>query len=156
MAGRLGSARDVGRMRSSVEVARSLVRRFKTMELRDARVHTTLPCADLERAKAFYTEQLGLTPTALMPNQAFFEFLGGSRLVIFGAASSASGEYTQLSFTVDDAEATVGLLKGRGVVFEEYDLPDYKTVNSVATTPVKKAAFFKDSEGNLLSIVQFL
>ncbi len=68
---------------------------------------------------------------------------------------TASGTHTQVAWTTHAIEAEVADLKGRGVVFEEYDTPDLKTVQSVATIGPSKAAWFKDSEGNLLALVQF-
>ena len=61
-----------------------------------------------------------------------------------------------MGFTVDDIESAVAELKSRGVVFEEYDFPALKTVGSVATTGPIRAAWFKDSEGNLLGLAQFV
>jgi len=61
-----------------------------------------------------------------------------------------------MGWTVDDIAAEVAELKNRGVVFEEYDLPGLKTVHSVADTPPVRAAWFKDTEGNLLGLVQFV
>ena len=56
----------------------------------------------------------------------------------------------------DDIESSVSELKGRGVVFEEYDMPGFTTVNSIAAIGPSYAAWFKDSEGNILSIAQML
>jgi hypothetical protein len=61
-----------------------------------------------------------------------------------------------LSWTVDDIEAEVAALKARGVTFEEYDFPSLKTINGVAVMGPVKIAWMKDSEGNLLSVAQFV
>ena len=124
--------------------------------LADHPVHTTLPTADLERAKRFYTEKLGLSPENEAPEGIFFLCGAGTRFIVFPSGGTASGAHTQLSWDVDNIEAEVADLKARGVVFEEYDTPYLKTVESVATTGAVKAAWFKDSEGNLLSVVQFV
>ncbi len=118
-------------------------------------IHTTLPATDLERAKRFYTEKLELTPESEAPGGVFYR-CGDTRLLVFPSGGVASGTHTQLGWTVDDIEAEVADLKARGVVFEDYDTPYLKTVNSVALTGPIKAAWFKDSEGNLLSLVQFV
>ncbi len=60
-----------------------------------------------------------------------------------------------MTWTTNDIEADVARLKARGVVFEEYDTPDLKAVNGVATIGQSKGAWFKDSEGNLLALGQF-
>jgi catechol 2,3-dioxygenase-like lactoylglutathione lyase family enzyme len=123
--------------------------------LADHPVHTTLPAADLERAKRFYTEKLGLSPENEAPEGIFFLCGSGTRFIVFPSGGTASGAHTQLSWAVDDIKAEVADLKARGVVFEEYDTPYLKTVESVATTGAVKAAWFKDSEGNLLGMIQF-
>ncbi|HEV8697065.1 MAG TPA: hypothetical protein VGQ89_05170 [Candidatus Limnocylindrales bacterium] len=61
-----------------------------------------------------------------------------------------------MSFSVDDIGAVVKHLKAKGVVFEEYDLPDLKTVDGIAERPDFKGAWFKDSEGNMIGIGQLL
>jgi hypothetical protein len=69
---------------------------------------------------------------------------------------SKPGGHTQMSFAVDDVVAVVKELKAKGVVFEEYDYPNLKTVNSIAERPDFKGAWFKDSEGNMIGIGQRL
>jgi hypothetical protein len=63
--------------------------------------------------------------------------------------------HTQAMWLVEDVESEVAALKARGVVFEEYDVPELSTVNSIATVGPGKGAWFQDSEGNLLSLAQF-
>ncbi len=67
---------------------------------------------------------------------------------------AASGAHTQVGFRVDDIEAEVGQLRDKGVVFEEYDFPGLKTENGIAQIGPGRSAWFKDSEGNLIAIVQ--
>ncbi len=124
--------------------------------LADCPIHATLPAADLERAKRFYTEKLGLSPESEAPGGIFYRCGAGTRFLVFPSSGTASGAYTQMGWTVDDLEAEVADLKARGVVFEEYDTPYLKTVDSVATTGPIKAAWFKDSESNLLGLVQLI
>jgi catechol 2,3-dioxygenase-like lactoylglutathione lyase family enzyme len=118
-------------------------------------VNATLPAVDLERAKRFYTESLGLSPEMEAPGGISFRCGEGTRFVVFPSGGAASGSHTQMGWTVEDIEAEVAALKTRGVVFEEYDTPGLKTVNSIAIIGTDKAAWFKDSEGNLLGLVQF-
>jgi catechol 2,3-dioxygenase-like lactoylglutathione lyase family enzyme len=118
-------------------------------------VHATLPATDLARAKAFYADKLGLRPAdENHPGGLFYEAAGGTRFLVYPTGGVASGAHTQLGWRVADLEAEVRALKARGVVFEEYDFPTLKTAGGIATTPGGKAAWFKDSEGNLLGIVQ--
>src|SRR3954447_4543276 len=93
-------------------------------------IHATLPATDLERAKRFYTEKLGLTAESEASEGVFYRS-GATRFLIFPSGGAANGTHTQLSWTVDDIESEVAALKARGVVFEEYDMPSLKTINSV-------------------------
>lgn len=113
----------------------------------------TLPAKDLDRAKKFYAEQLGLDPDSEDETGTHF-IVGGTRFRLFRSGGSASGSHTQLALTVGDVDAQVEVLRGRGVVFEEYDYPNLKTVNGIADLGYARAAWFKDSEGNLLGVAQ--
>ena len=124
--------------------------------LADHPIHTALPAADLERARRFYAEKLELTPESEAPDGLFYRCGENTRFLLFPSQGTASGTHTQAGWTVDDIEAEVADLKARGVVFEEYDTPYLKTINSVASTGQTKAAWFKDSEGNLLVLLQFV
>jgi catechol 2,3-dioxygenase-like lactoylglutathione lyase family enzyme len=124
-------------------------------------VATRLPAQDLTRARAFYRDQLGLEPVEERPGGLRYRCGSGS-FAIFTSAGAAAGTHTQMGWEVEDLEATVAALRARGVVFEEYDLPGLKTVGGIARIegnyPSKgigeRAAWFKDSEGNLLGIGQ--
>ena len=119
----------------------------------DARVAATLPAQDLERAKRWYSEKLGLTPTeGDMPGGYMFELPGGTAFLVFESTGTPSGTHTQMAFEVKDVEATVKDLKGRGVKFEEYDTPQLKTKDGIADFNGSKGAWFKDSEGNLIAL----
>jgi catechol 2,3-dioxygenase-like lactoylglutathione lyase family enzyme len=123
--------------------------------LKDLRSHTTLPVLDLERAMKFYSEKLNLSPaTEVSAAGVFYEVAGGARFVLFPSPNPARGGHTQIGFTTPDIRTEVAALKARGVVFEEYDLPGFRTVDSIAQAGPNLAAWFKDSEGNLVGIVQ--
>jgi catechol 2,3-dioxygenase-like lactoylglutathione lyase family enzyme len=111
--------------------------------LSEYRVHTALPATNLDRARRFYDEKLGLTPTDERPEGLTYECAGGSALFLFPTAISGRGGHTQVGIEVPDVKAAVAELESRGVVFEDYDAPG------------ETAAWFKDSEGNLLGLVQF-
>ena len=113
----------------------------------------TLPARDLERAKSFYADRLGLTPTS-EDRQGVHFVVGGTRFRLFRSSGSASGAHTQLALMVDDIDAQVRALSARGVSFEEYDYPNLKTVGGIADLGYARAAWLKDSEGNLLGIAQ--
>ena len=118
-------------------------------------IYASLPAADLERAKRFYAEKLGLTPESELPGGLFYRCGRDTRFSVFTSQGEASGTHTQAMWLVEDVESEVAALKARGVVFEEYDVTSLKTINSIATIGPNKGAWFKDSEGNLLSLAQF-
>jgi catechol 2,3-dioxygenase-like lactoylglutathione lyase family enzyme len=119
--------------------------------LKDCRVFTTLPVTDSARARRFYKEKLGLTPTE--PDGDFYECGEGTRFVISKMGSKPGG-HTQMAFAVEDIAGTLHELRSKGVVFEEYDYPGLKTVDGVSDAGDLKAAWFKDSEGNMISVMQ--
>ena len=122
--------------------------------LSSSRVDATLPTSDFERAKAFYKDKLGLTPSYDDSRGAFFNQGDNSGFLLFPSGGKASGDHTQMGFAVDDIEAAVSDLRSKGVEFLEYDTPDLKTENGIATSGSSRAAWFKDSEGNVLALTQ--
>jgi catechol 2,3-dioxygenase-like lactoylglutathione lyase family enzyme len=127
--------------------------------LKNGRVATRLPAQDLERAKAFYAEKLGLEPDEERQGGLRYVCAGGE-FALFESAGAASGGHTQMGWEVEDIEATVSELRARGVEFEEYNLPGLRTRDGIAEIegnyPSKgsgeRAAWFRDSEGNMLGI----
>jgi catechol 2,3-dioxygenase-like lactoylglutathione lyase family enzyme len=118
-----------------------------------AHAMATLPAQDIERAKAWYADKLGLTPVGQDPlGGAVYEFTDGTRFLLFQSSGQPSGTHTQLALEVDDVDSTFQDLRARGVKFEEYDFPGLKTVNGVATFGELKSAWIKDSEGNLIGV----
>ena len=128
--------------------------------LSDGRVATRLPAQDLERARRFYAEKLGLEPVEERPGGLLYR-CGDTEFALFASAGVASGDHTQMGWEVADIDATVRELRDRGVVFEQYDFPGIRTVDGIAEIegnyPSKggigeRAVWFRDSEGNLLGI----
>ena len=124
-------------------------------------VAVRLPVQDMARARAFYAEKLGLEPTEERAGGLLYRCPNGE-FALYQSAGTSPGTFTQMSFTVDDIVATVTELRRRGVVFEEVDVPGLKTVDGIAQVagnyPSKGsgefAAWFRDSEGNMLGIGQ--
>ena len=125
-------------------------------------VATRLPAQDMRRARRFYAEQLGLEPAEERPGGLRYRCRSGE-FALFQSAGRASGEHTQMAFEVEDLDAAVQELRERGVRFEAYELPGLKTTNGIAEVqgnyPSKggigeRAAWFRDSESNLLAIGQ--
>lgn len=133
------------------------------MALTDARVEARLPTKDLERARRWYADKLGLEPVEERDGGLRYECAAGV-FCLFASTGAAEGAFTQLAFSVDDIDTEVAVLRRRGVVFEEYDLPGLCTVDGIADIagnyPSKgtreRGAWFRDSEGNMLGIGQSL
>lgn len=122
--------------------------------LSNARYEAALPCSDLERAKSFYADKLGLTPADEQSAGAFYDGGDGTRFLLFRSTGSISGSHARIEFIVADVEAEVNDLKQRGVQFEVYDVPGFDQATSIAEIGEYRQAWFKDSEGNLLGILQ--
>jgi catechol 2,3-dioxygenase-like lactoylglutathione lyase family enzyme len=125
--------------------------------LTNAAVMPTIPAVDLDRARGFYERTLGLTPAGpATPDGIMYRCGSGTRLFLYPRTMPARADHTVASFVVEDIGAVVNALRTRGVVFEDYDFPGLKTINGIATLATEKAAWFKDPEGNILAVSQFL
>ena len=117
------------------------------------RTTTMLPVEDPERAGTFYADKLGLKPITTGPDGTRIFSLGqGDALGLMPAEKGAQTAHTVLSFEVPNLEDEISELEGRGVRFEDYDLPDFKTVNHIAVMGTERAAWFHDTEGNILCL----
>jgi catechol 2,3-dioxygenase-like lactoylglutathione lyase family enzyme len=120
-----------------------------------------LPAKDLERARAWYSDKLGLEPAEERPGGLRY-VIGGCEFALFTSGGEADGSFTQMGFEVEDLAATVAEMKARGVVFEDYDEGFLRTEGSIATIPGnypskgkgEYAAWFRDCEGNMLGMGQ--
>jgi len=130
--------------------------------LRGSRVATRLPAQDLDRARRFYADKLGLEPDQERPGGLRYQCRGGW-FALFASSGRPSGAHTQIAFEVDDLAHTVRELRARGVVFEDYDAPGLRTTDGIATVDGnypstgasgERAAWFRDSEGNLIGLGQ--
>ncbi len=118
------------------------------------RIRPTLPAADIERAKKFYKDKLGFTPSGENPGGVIYDCANGTGFLLYPSPNAGKCPTTYAGWETNDIKAEVKELKDKGVVFEEYDTPAYKTVDSIAKLGNDKAAWFKDSEGNILGIFQ--
>jgi catechol 2,3-dioxygenase-like lactoylglutathione lyase family enzyme len=131
--------------------------------LADGRVATRLPVRDLDRARRFYSEKLGLEPSEERPGGLLYR-CGDTEFALFESAGASPGTFTQMAWEVSDIEGAVAELSSRGVSFESVDLPGLKTVDGIAEVagnyPSKgsgeRAAWFRDSEGNMLGISELV
>jgi len=113
-----------------------------------------VPVAELARARKFYEEKLGFRPIDTSEVGVMYESGKGSRFFAYKSAGAGTNKASTAFWDVPNLEAEMADLKKRGVVFEEYNTPGFKTVNGVATGGGAKTAWFKDSEGNILAVSQ--
>ena len=122
--------------------------------LSQARIHATLPASDLARARRFYEGVLGFPPD-VQDDGVLYRTVDGSEFLVFPSSGRPSGTHTQLGFTVGDLASEMADLASRGVAFESYDFPGFDRSTSIATFSGSRSAWFKDTEGNLLGVVEF-
>ncbi|WP_374562856.1 VOC family protein [Ideonella sp.] len=120
--------------------------------LDESLVTCMLPVKDLARARAFYEQRLGLTPMGAKPDGKFIYRCSGTELALFPKPEGTQATHTALSFRVADIGKAVAELSARGVAFADYDLPGLKTVGHVCVLGSEKAAWFEDTEGNILCL----
>ena len=123
------------------------------MTLASSAVAVMLPVEDVDRARKFYEEKLGLKYDGLnMEGSAMFALEGGTTLLLLPRPGGTRADSTAMSWAVDDVEHEVKDLESRGVAFEDYDLPDFTTVDHIATFGDFKSAWFLDPDGNVLCV----
>jgi predicted enzyme related to lactoylglutathione lyase len=122
--------------------------------LKNAAIVPYIPVSDVARARRFYEQKVGLRAKEEYAGGVIYECGEGSWVFMYPSAGAATSKASTAFWAVDDVEAEVRELKARGVVFEEYDTPGIKTVNSIATAGGAKTAWFKDTEGNILAMSQ--
>jgi catechol 2,3-dioxygenase-like lactoylglutathione lyase family enzyme len=121
--------------------------------LTHSKLHPVLAAVDIDRARQWYAEKLGLNPIRDNQGELIYE-IDGARFMIYETPSAGTARNTVAGWDVDDLDAVMVDLRGRGVVFEEYNYPDFKTVNGILDFGDSRGAWFKDSEGNILALNQ--
>ena len=111
-----------------------------------------LPVKDMDRARTFYEVALGMEALGGKPDGKFVYRCGGTEIALFPKPEGTKAEHTALSFKVDDIAAAIAQLKARGVRFADYDFPGLKTEHHVCVLGAEKAAWFEDTEGNILCL----
>jgi len=123
--------------------------------LSNNRLSAVLVSTDLEASERFYQDKVGMTLSPeTIPNHLVFEAGDGTTLLIYGRPNPNVADHTQVRFWSTDIDKDVATLADRGVVFDDYDTPTFKTENHVATTPIGRSAWFKDPDGNTIAIFQ--
>lgn len=124
--------------------------------LKNAPVVPYLPASDMERARTFYETTIGLVAREEIEGGVVYECGNGSWIFLYHSGGAGTSKASQAFWQVEDLEAEVAELRARGVVFEEYDMPGLKTVGGILATRSSKVAWFKDTEGNILALVESL
>ena len=117
-------------------------------------LYAYIPAQDVARARHFYEQQLGFKPKREVAGGVVYEFGAGTACFLYPTPNAGTSRASQAFWEVDDVAREVAELKARGVTFEEYDLPGMKTTNGIATAGGAKAAWFKDTEGNIMALVE--
>ena len=117
-----------------------------------ATAHATIAVSDIERAKEFYGGTLGLKMIDERSDGVRYGDGGDGWFLVYPSQFAGTAQSTYMTFDVDGVEQVVEELRGRGITFEEYDLPGLKTVNGIAEIQGVKGAWFKDPDGNILAI----
>ena len=122
--------------------------------LKILRSAAAIPAQDIKRARQFYEQKLGLKPGEAQPDGSVFYATGETMFFVFPSAGKASGNHTQIGLEVDDAVAAANEVRNKGVEPEEYDTPDLKTENGIVQMGDGKGFWFKDTEGNLIAVME--
>ena len=118
-------------------------------------LYAYIPANDVARARRFYEGKLGLKPTREIAGGVVYEFAGKTACFLYSTPNAGTSQASQAFWQVEDIEREVAELKARGVVFENYDVPGEKSPSGVVTAGGARAAWFKDSEGNILAIIEY-
>ena len=119
-------------------------------------MYAYIPARDMARARQFYEEKVGLKPAQEVNGGVAYEFAKGTACFLYPTPNAGTSQASQAFWSVDDVDALIGRLKARGVVFEDYDMPGEKSAAGAVTAGGAKAAWFKDSEGNIMALIQSL
>jgi predicted enzyme related to lactoylglutathione lyase len=119
-------------------------------------LYAYIPVKDLVRARKFYEGKLGLKPKQETAGGVIYEFGKRTACFMYPSPGAGTSKASQAFWQVEDIEREVAELKARGVKFEEYDTPGMKMENSISNSGGAKAAWFKDTEGNIMALIQSL
>jgi predicted enzyme related to lactoylglutathione lyase len=124
--------------------------------LQDSPMYTYIPAKDVNRARAFYEQKLGFKPKQELADGVVYEFAGGTECFMYPTPFAGTSQASQAFWEVKDIEREVAELKAKGVKFEDFDMPGEKSADGIVTAGGARAAWFRDSEGNIMAIIQTL
>jgi catechol 2,3-dioxygenase-like lactoylglutathione lyase family enzyme len=117
-------------------------------------LYTVLPAQDLERARGFYHDKLGMEPEGTLDGMLMYRVGPAGRFALYETSNAGTAQNTQMCLISDDLAADMARLRGAGLAFEEYDFPGMKTVDGVLDSGESRTAWFRDSEGNFVCLSQ--
>jgi predicted enzyme related to lactoylglutathione lyase len=143
------------RRRASGLTQHAVFTQQEDLVLTSASVTANIPAADLARARTFYADTLGLNPATEVADAGMliYRTKGGTEFSVYQTEYAGQAGHTIAQFHVDDVVAEARALQANGVALETYDMPGVEWDDGIADMgPMGKAAWFKDSEGNILCI----
>ena len=117
-------------------------------------LYAYIPARDVARARRFYEDKLGFKPKEEVSDGVIYDFADGTSCFLYPTPNAGTSQASQAFWQVDDVDAEMAELKSRGVVFEDYDVPGERSPSGAITANGAKAAWFKDTEGNILAIIE--
>ena len=117
-------------------------------------MYAYIPARDLARARQFYETKVGLRPKEERNGGVVYEFAGGTACFLYVSPNAGTSQASQAFWSVKDVDGLIQALKARGVQFEDYDMPGEKSPAGAITAGGAKAAWFKDSEGNIMALIE--
>ena len=124
--------------------------------LQDALMYSYIPAKDVSRARGFYEQKLGFRPSREIGGGVTYVCAGGTACFLYPTSNAGTSSASQAFWEVANIEREVEELKSRGVAFEEYDMPGRTPGSPIYAAGGAKAAWFKDSEGNIMALIQTL
>lgn len=122
--------------------------------LQHSPMYAYIPARDLARARQFYETKLGLRPKEVREGGVVYEFGKGTACFLYVTPNAGTSQASQAFWSVEDVDGLIVKLKAKGVVFEDYDVPGAKSPQGAITAGGAKAAWFKDSEGNIMALIE--
>jgi predicted enzyme related to lactoylglutathione lyase len=122
--------------------------------LQKSPMYAYIPAKNVARARRFYEQTLGFTPSREIADGVIYEFGDNTACFLYPTPNAGTSQSSQAFWQVADVEAEVAELKAKGVTFENYDMPGNKSASGIVTAGGAKAAWFKDTEGNIMAIIQ--
>ena len=122
--------------------------------LQDSPLYAYIPVKDVARARAFYEQKVGLKPESSQSGGITYKFGNGTACFLYPTPNAGTSKASQAFWQVQDVDKEIAELKSRGVVFEDYDMPGEKSPSGAITAHGAKAAWFVDTEGNILALIE--